>query len=344
VPDDHLSIQPHELTILSDAAAVQSIALPAAQRAEGVAFSATGDKIAVATADTNAVLLFRRCADGRFETTPSQRVEGADSRLNYPHDIAFGKRGDTELLAVAQRRGSIAIFERKRSDQRFGPEPTFEITGPKTRLQGSDGVAFVPPDYTQLAVCNIEGGTITFYRMSTGSSLRFDVEPVFELRHVSLVQPDGLAFSACGRWLATANHGNQSASIFRRRDTNLMHGASKYWSNPVTVITDPDMRYPHSVAFCRRTDHLVVTNAGGNYFSVYAPSGRGHDRQWSQRPAFRQIVGADSEFHAINATNKMEGGPKGVATCETELAVCTPQHGVRIYPVRRRQSDSAQAL
>jgi DNA-binding beta-propeller fold protein YncE len=334
MPDDHPSTQPHERALASDASTVQSIALPASQRAEGVAFSASGDTIAVATADTNAVLLFRRRADRRFETAPSQRVEGVESRLNYPHDVAFGKCGDTELLAVAQRRGSIAIFERNRSDERFGPEPAFEITGPKARLQGSDGVAFVPPNYEQLAVCNLEGGTITFYRMSSGSPLRFDVEPVFELRHVTMVQPDGVAFTACGRWLATANHGNQSVSIFRRRRTNLVDGASKYWSNPVTVITDPDMRYPHSVAFCSRTDHLVVTNAGANYFNVYVPTGsRGHDRQWSQRPAFRQIVGADSEFHAVNATNKMEGGPKGVATCGTELAICTPQHGVRIYPI-----------
>jgi len=319
-----------------DASAFQSIALPASQRAEGIAFSSSGDTIAVATADTNAVLLFRREVDGRFVTAPSQRVEGVDARLNYPHDVAFGRSGDRELLAVAQRRGSIAIFEKNRSDGRFGPEPAFEITGPKARLQGSDGVAFVPPDYEQLAVCNLEGGTITFYRMSSGSSLRFDIEPVFELRHATMVQPDGVAFSACGRWLATANHGNQSVSIFRRRRTNPVQGESKYWSNPVTVINDPDMRYPHSVAFCPRTDHLVVTNAGGNYFSVYAPTGHGPDRSWSQRPAFRQIVGDDREFHAINATNKMEGGPKGVATWADEVAVCTPQHGVRIYPRRER--------
>ena len=331
MPDDHLSPQQPELTIDVDAGAVQSIALPASQRAEGVAFSASGDTIAVATADTNAVLLFRRGAGGRFETAPAQRVEGADSRLNYPHDVAFGRCGDRELLAVAQRRGSIAIFEKGRGEQNFRAAPAFEITGPKARLQGSDGVAFLPPAHEQLAVCNLEGGTITFYRMSSRSPLRFDVEPVFELKHATLVQPDGLAFTSCGGWLATANHGNQSVSVFRRRRINLVDGVIRYWSNPVSVIADPDMRYPHSVAFCPRTDHLVVTNAGGNYFSIYAPIGRGPDRHWSQRPAFRQIVGADSEFRAVNATNKMEGGPKGVAACETHLAICSPQHGVRIY-------------
>ena len=101
-------------------------------------------------------------------------------------------------LAVAQRRGSIAIFERGRGEQNFAAAPTFEITGPKARLQGSDGVAFLPPNYEQLAVCNLEGGTITFYRMSSRSPLRFDVEPSFELKHPTLVQPDGLAFTSCG--------------------------------------------------------------------------------------------------------------------------------------------------
>ena len=254
MPDDPLSPQPPQLTIDSDAGAVQSIALPASQRAEGVAFSATGDTIAVATADANAVLLFRRGAGGQFETAPAHRVEGADSRLNYPHDVAFGRCGDRELLAVAQRRGSIAIFERGRGEQNFGAAPTFEITGPKARLQGSDGVAFLPPDHEQLAVCNLEGGTITFYRMSSRLPLRFDVEPSFELKHPTLVQPDGLAFTSCGGWLATANHGNRSVSVFRRRRTNLVDGVIRYWSNPVSVIADPDMRYPHSVAFCPRTD------------------------------------------------------------------------------------------
>ena len=37
------------------------------------------------------------------------------------------------------------------------------------------------------------------------------------------------------------------------------------------VITDPGLRHPHSVAFSSETNHLVVTNAAANYFSVYAP-------------------------------------------------------------------------
>lgn len=92
----------------------QSLAPPSnLDRCEGIAFSSSGDIIAVAGSDTNNVFLYRRKANGLFEDTPYWRINGLRSRLNYPHDVAFSLCGDTELLAVAARGGAILIFEKR---------------------------------------------------------------------------------------------------------------------------------------------------------------------------------------------------------------------------------------
>src|SRR5262249_6364939 len=95
--------------------------------------------------------------------------------------------------------------------------------------------------------------------------------------------------------------------------------------------------YPHSVAFTR-TNHLIVTNAGANYFSAYGPRRPHFGLRWSQSPVAQVILHDAETFQEINTANKMEGGPKGVAIHENNLAVCSPQIGVKIYSFRERWS------
>jgi DNA-binding beta-propeller fold protein YncE len=100
------------------------------------------------------------------------------------------------------------------------------------------------------------------------------------------------------------------------------------------VIADPRLRYPHSVAFTPHTNHLVVTNAGANYFNAYAPR-RGFLRtRWSQAPVAQVIAHDDATFKEVNTADKTEGGPKGVAINGATLAVCSPQIGIKIYSFR----------
>src|SRR5262245_11213939 len=92
-----------------DAKLVQQIApVSRSQRFEGIDFSSSGDTLAIATSDTNEVLLFQRKRDGCFDETPKQII----SRLDYPHDVSFSKFADTEFLAVAQRVGAIAVYQK----------------------------------------------------------------------------------------------------------------------------------------------------------------------------------------------------------------------------------------
>jgi DNA-binding beta-propeller fold protein YncE len=309
---------------------VQTLALSPEQRAEGIAISPSGRTMAIATADKDTVLLFRREADGaRFDPQPCGILGGAASRLQYPHDVTFAPLPDGELLAVAQRRGAIAIFRRDAVTKAFGPEPAFEITGAGSRLDFSDGVAFVPPRNDHLAACNLRTATISFYRKRADSPLAFDQHPCFEVFQ-GLAEPDGLAFSPSGRWLAVANHGNHSVSVFERRNRAGSPDRFRFGPSPTAVVTDASFRYPHSLAFTE-SDHLVVTNAGANFFSVFAPVHANGATRWSVLPEGQQVVGSESGFRAINAANKMEGGPKGIAIHRDTIAVCSPQHGVLVY-------------
>ncbi|HVQ36919.1 MAG TPA: beta-propeller fold lactonase family protein [Pyrinomonadaceae bacterium] len=317
---------------------VQSLLPPnELERFEGVGFSSSGNIMGIASSDTNTVFLFRRKENGLFEDKPYWSISGPSSGLDYPHDVSFsGSEADTELLAVAQRRGAITIYEKNRDNDNYSTEPIFEICGPATNLNHSDGVAFVPPANDHLAACNLTTGSISFYRRLSISPIRFTVEPVFELKHPSLRDPDGLAFSPSGRWLALANHGNHSVSIFERRRTGGSKGELEYGPEPHAIIEDPGLRHPHSVAFTPKGNHLAVTNAGANYFSVYGLKLRNFKLQWSHSPVTQKTMGPEDVFREINARNKMEGGPKGLAIHKNTLAVCSPNNGVRIYSFRER--------
>jgi len=316
--------------------AVQQIVPPSrSERFEGIDFSTSGNVLAIATSDTNDVLLFRRGPDGRFEDAPYRRIGESDGPLDYPHDVSFAACGDTELLAVAQRTGAIAIYRYAQTEGDVSG-PVCLISGPESKLAFSDGVTFVPPDNRYLAVCNLELGTISFFRRTSRTPVGFEDTPTFELKHSSIYHPDGLAFSRCGRWLAIANHGKHSVCVFQRRSAILSGGKLRYGPEPVSIIEDPELRFPHSVAFTPRSNHLVVTNAGANYFGVYQPMRHNFRTRWSQSPVSRVIVHDDEAFREVNTANKMEGGPKGVAIRGDRLAICSPQIGVKIYSFRER--------
>jgi DNA-binding beta-propeller fold protein YncE len=278
-------------------------------RFEGIAFSPDGEALAVATSESNTVCLYRH-ANGRVAEEPFATLSG----LRYPHDVAFS--ADGQLMAVALRHRAITVYEKQ--GERFGTQPAFVIRGITTRLNFSDGVAFVGD---HLAACNLESDSVSFYRMRSRSPLAFELTPSFELKDDSMYQPDGLCFSACGRWLAVANHGKHSVSIFER-------GSGLYYGpKPAAVLRHRTFRYPHSVAFAPETNHLFVTNAGANYFSVFSHDGR----RWSRSPSLRRVVGPERDFREVNARCKLEGGPKGIAIHENNVAICSPEQGIVTY-------------
>jgi hypothetical protein len=119
-------------------------------------------------------------------------------------------------------------------------------------------------------------------------------------------------------------------SVFKRWSRIFAGHDPVYGPEPVTVIRDERLRYPHSVAFTPGTNQIVVTSAGANYFSVYEPR-RGLRTRWAQSPLLLRTVNDEEAFRQINAQTKLKGGPKGVASHADTVAVYSPEFGVKIY-------------
>lgn len=300
-------------------------------RFEGVAISPSGNTLAVATINTNSVFLFRREADGRFASAPYWSFGGPEAPFSAPHDVSFGLSGETELLAVAQRVGVVTVYEKRPASENYDPLPIVEISGQQSKLSFPEGVAFVPPDDDYLAVCDLKTNSVFFYPRLSQSPIVFGTEPTIEFQHASLSEPDGVAFTPCGRWLAVTNHGNHTVSIFRRRKRLLSGFRLRYGPEPVTIIKDPGMRRPHSVAFCPETGHLVVTNAASNHFCVYEPRRQLFNTRWADLPVVQATFGSESRFKEVNALLEREGGPKGVATHKNTIAIVSHDMGLKIY-------------
>jgi hypothetical protein len=73
-----------------DPKSVQRIIPPnSSERFEGVDFSRSGDVLAIATSETNKVMLFRRKRDGQFEDTPFRTI-GCPKRRSFATHLAQG--------------------------------------------------------------------------------------------------------------------------------------------------------------------------------------------------------------------------------------------------------------
>jgi hypothetical protein len=71
---------------------------------------------------------------------------------------------------------------------------------------------------------------------------------------------------------------------------------------------------------------------------VYQPRSGYFGMHWSQLSVQQKTVGPDSVFKEVNARNKMEGGPKGIAVCKNNAAICSPEYGIKIYSFRESNS------
>jgi hypothetical protein len=115
----------------------------------------------------------------------------ADSTI--PRHLVLEKQDNTELLAVAQRAGAIAIYDR--SDESYGPEAAFEISGHSRNWLTQMASPLCPHTTTTLRLATWNWGPFLFFRRISRSPVAFKETPEFELKHPSVFDPDGLAFS-----------------------------------------------------------------------------------------------------------------------------------------------------
>jgi hypothetical protein len=77
---------------------------------------------------------------------------------------------------------------------------------------------------------------------------------------------------------------------------------------------------------------LIVTNAGGNFFSVYEPRRCHFGLKWNHLPPHKRLLVTTKP---ANALNKMEGCPKGLAVHGNTIAACSPEIRIKLYSFQK---------
>jgi len=302
-------------------------------RIEGIAFSSDGNLIGTVLSEGNQACLYQRQKDSHnFENEPFCILGDGNIVLDYPHDIAFSPDSESEFLAVALRPGPVVFFQKIPGELEYNAEPVQVLQGPEVALNYSDGVAFAPPVGDVVAVCDLAGDKINFYQFNRDSTLPVNpVRPAYTITGAHINQPDGIAFSRCGRFLACTNHNENSITVFERSATD---SKNRYVFRQ--KIVDETLIFPHSVQFSPEHAHLLVTCAGANYINVYHRTSKHehkHDMElWSESADQQLLAGSKQAFNCSNSTNKMEGGPKGITMSKDFVAFCRPETGIEIYP------------
>src|SRR4051795_694154 len=273
-------------------------------RTEDVSFSPSSLRLAVAAFTRNRIAVF----DVEISTCSAAphialtaAAEFSSPALNLPHGVDFL---DEDTLIVANREGSVAIFElpadNAREEWEILPIETWPAGGTAVlQSPGSVRVAGTQQGVREVLICNNSGHTVTRHLLdgSAGSGLRSS--EIFLRKW--LAGPDGVAVSSDRRWVAVSNHETHSVLLYQQ-------GPS------LTADSDPDgilrcVTYPHGLRFSADGYQLFVADAGAPYVHVYS-SDAGHWHGVRKPVASIRIM--DQPRFARGQHNPQEGGPKGL--------------------------------
>lgn len=218
-------------------------------RPEGLAFSPSGDCLAVANSEGSSITIHKRSEkEGAFfETVPCCILQDPNL-LYYAHDVKFTPCG--QYLAVACRETSKVVFF-KRSDENecvFHKEPYLILERSLSKLNNPASLSFSPCG-RMLAVCNRMGGSgITFYQRSENDNGKFEPAPFHEISEEQLLgygltAPHGIDFAQDGASFAVVHK-----KYFK--NSNVV-GQSSLAIYKVTQENDPTFSpYPAKIIYC----------------------------------------------------------------------------------------------
>ncbi|MBI2742468.1 MAG: hypothetical protein HYX48_00930 [Chlamydiales bacterium] len=313
-------------------------------RPEAVAFTPSGDYVAVANALADTITFYRRIGEegAVYETTPAFTIEGPESQLNYPHDLSFSPDGTH--LAVANRHGNaITIHKRDLATNRYDSVPIAAIGGKRSRIGHPDAVRYSPVEKI-IAVANMHSNTLTFYSYQGD---RYERQPYQMIRNSILKIPDGLDFSRDGKLLAVTSHDAHCVVIYQRKSSS--HGV--YSDRPIQILHGKETRfcYPHSLSFNPLDDSLAVScSQGRKNVHIFTREPEGSMLPYANAPelSLEIIEMYDESTIALLEQLSQEGGVKGITftpdgrslaitqnLCQDSLRLPYPVGVMAIYPV-----------
>lgn len=298
-------------------------------RPEGIAFSPSGDCLAIASFHGNQVLFFRTFNSSQ----PIFVLNLPTGSLQYLHDVAFSPDGDH--FAIACRYSNKVMVFKKNASGFYDEEPFVEIKGSSAKLKGINAIKY-HPNGKFLGVCDLPGNKIALYRYSEDSYEKLPCQIIRSSRN-TLNGPDGLAFSSDGNLLAVTSHENNSLLIFESIPGML----GQYSARPVEVLKwDPSTCcYPHSTCFHPIDDTLVVSFAGGRKTLALFKKQSDTLPRYSPVPS-QALEIYNSETIHLQRYAREEGGIKGVAfspdgkivgVCSSDIA--NSDRAILFYPV-----------
>lgn len=314
VPKDVISTRIPSIPFLMDSEL--DVEISSLGRTEDIAFSPSGDRLAIAGHLKHRILLFsidrQSNSEGPLMRLSTPQTIESDAFL-YPHGIFWV---DESTIIVANRQGD-ACFVRVPSNPEKG---FFQITPihpigltSKGIVQspGSVSVKHLGDGWVDVLLCNNYVHQVSQHIFILDEK----VKPVADsiLLQKGLDIPDGVAQSQDGHWIAISNHNEHAVRVYRNDELLDID------SEPVATLFG--VNYPHGLRFTSCGKYLLVADAGLPFVHIYYSS----NGDWCGEinPVASINVIDDNAFNR-GQYNIQEGGPKGIdITADNKIMVVT---------------------
>ncbi|NGX39440.1 MAG: hypothetical protein KR126chlam1_00769 [Chlamydiae bacterium] len=301
---------------------------------EGLAFSPSGDYLAVANARNNHLTIYARTGnDGpHYASTPACIVENAEY-FEYLHEVDFSPCGNF-LIAASRKTHSVVCLKRKDSEAiSFETTPHWVFDHKSVpELKTTADVAFSHSGEF-LGVVNRTGdSTIVLFKQLSDMECHYDPSPFQVISESALLEYDiapshGLTFSPDGTKLAITTkrfHGNTrgkpSLMIFEKETDK--RGEPRFV--PSFIFPFPKTVCPHGVAFHPSGRYLALTNSEGEVLIF---------EMEADENTFTIALRIPIERRTTVDTRGMQETAKGVAfsPCGNYLAFSTMNDSILVY-------------
>ena len=284
---------------------------------EGIAFSSSGDFIAVANALGNTITFYKKLDDTTYETTPYFTLKNPEAQLSYPHDLSFSPDG--YYLAVANSLGTVNIYKKNPDCSFYDLSPAAIIKCDLSTLKNPHAVKYSPVENI-IAVADVLKNIVSLYRYQNEKYEQIPYQIIQDSNGI-LNKPDGLAFSSDGELLAVTSHANHSVVFYQQ----IPNSQGLYSPDPVEILQGEQTNFcfTHSVSFHPTNDYLAVSSASGKYtLSIFKKTSENFPR-YSIFPEQTLEIYNPKNFHLRDQFPE-EGGVKGIAFSPDgkQLSIC----------------------